>query len=187
MAKVAFTMLLLLQIVCATYAAAASDAQLEAACKRTSHVKFCVNLLQPYASQFEDNDPDKMGYAAISATLAQAQAARAFMVRQSTDTEASAAERAALKHCLDKVGDSVDSLHQAAREFDEMRGTKDEQREYHRKKVINRINSSSNDQNACSDLFKKNRKKVGDEIAAAVRRQAAEAAQASFVAQAFIQ
>ncbi|KAK4436364.1 hypothetical protein Salat_0800100 [Sesamum alatum] len=187
MANLFFPMLLLLQIV---VAAAISDAQhsggLTAACKRTSDVDFCMHLLHPYADQFEDNDPNKMGYAAISAALSAAHEAQAFTVRQTTEPELCSEGRAAVMGCLKNLDASAESLRQASYEFDEMEGADEQKREVHRKNVISKIMSSIKDQKACSDSLKKNSTLTGDEILQYVGQQADEAAQAGVVAQAFI-
>ncbi|XP_073066030.1 21 kDa protein-like [Primulina eburnea] len=190
MPKIALSLLLLLHILSAAYAATCnggtptSSGGLNAACKKLSNSKFCIKLLRPYASQFQDNDPHKMGHAAISATLSRAQAARAFMIRQITEPEINSAERAAIQGCLNKVGSSVDSLKQAARDFNNMEKAEGDQRAAHKKTVVRKIFSSRMAQNACYDML--NGAEVDGEVVKEVRQEAEEAAKASVIAQFFV-
>ncbi|KAL1550808.1 hypothetical protein AAHA92_18726 [Salvia divinorum] len=187
MAKGAFHMLLLLPIVYAGAGAQAStDDGVEAACQKTSNASFCAELLLPYASQFVDNDANKMGYAAISATLAQVQSTRAYMVRQTTEPTATEEERAAVSSCLGNIGNSDDSLRNAAQEFDLFRAAKGEQRSIHKESVIKMIDSARNDLTGCSDLSKKHKDLVGAGIIGESARMLERSVQACSVAEAFI-
>ncbi|KAL2248587.1 UNVERIFIED_CONTAM: hypothetical protein Sindi_2332400 [Sesamum indicum] len=190
MANPFFPMLLLLQIIIVV-AAVVLDTQssggLTAACTRTSDVGFCMHLLEPYADQFEDNDPNKMGYAAISAALSRAHEAQAFTVRQTTEPGLCSLGRAAVMGCLKNLDASAESLRLASFEFDEMEGAEEQKREVHRSNVMNKIVTAINDQKACSDSLKKNSTLIGYEIIQKVGEQADEAARAGVLAQAFIQ
>ncbi|KAG6384208.1 hypothetical protein SASPL_155989 [Salvia splendens] len=164
MAKGAFHILLFLFPIVYAGAQASTDGGVEAACQKTSNASFCAELLVPYASQFVDNDANKMGYAALSAALAQVQSARAYMVRQTTEPTTTEKERAAVTSCLGDIGNSDDSLRNASQEFDLFRAAKGEQRTSHGESVIKMIASARNDLTSCSDLLKKNNDVVGARI-----------------------
>lgn len=155
---------------------ARSTSGLEMACQKSSDVKYCMALLNPYASQFEDNDPDKMAFAAISSAVAQAQAMRAYMVRQTTDQE-----RSAVNECLASAASSDNSLRMASQEFDQIKG--DEQR---KQNVLKMIDSAKADQSACSDSLKKHTDLVGRGVIAEALRLADRSVQASSLAHVFL-
>ncbi|KAG8362881.1 hypothetical protein BUALT_Bualt01G0065200 [Buddleja alternifolia] len=184
MTKSTFVVLLLLQIVCASYAAVPNGGGLAAACKKSSNVNFCGTLLQPFAAQFSDNVPLKMGHAVAAATLAKSQAAKTFIAGQANNAKLNANQKAAVKVCLDKVEKSLDSLKHAAREFDKMQGSKGPKRVEYRNKVIGRLTLSSNEQMACFNSMKA--AGAGD-IVQKVMQHVDEGAKAGFVAQSFIQ
>ncbi|KAG6429541.1 hypothetical protein SASPL_107593 [Salvia splendens] len=187
MAKAAFhIMLILFPIVYAAAAEESTDDGVVTACEKTSNASFCAELLLPYASQFMDNDGNKMGYAAISATLAQVQSTRAYMVRQTTEPTATEKERSAVTSCLGDIGNSDDSLRNASQEFDLFRAAKGEQRSSHRESVIKMIDSARNDLTACSDLLKKHNDVVGAGIISESARMTERSIQACSVAEAFI-
>lgn len=192
MAKGAFPWIILLQII---YSAAAQNTTttsggggdaVETACQKSSDASFCVELLKPYASQFIGNDTNKMGFAAISATLAQVQATRAYMVRQTTEPEATAEEREAVTECLGMVGNCDDNLRMASQEFDGMRAATGQQRSSLRDTVVKMIDSARSDQNGCLDLLKSHKDLIAGKVIGEAARLANRSVQACTVAQAFI-
>lgn len=186
MAKSAFPLILLLQIIYAAAQNTTTGDGVETACQKSSDAHFCVELLMPYASQFIGNDTSKMGYAAISATLAQVQATRAYMVRQTMEPEATAAEREAVTECLGMVGNSDDNLRMASQEFDGMRAAKDQQRSSRRQTVVKMIDSARTDQSGCLDLLQKHKDLIGGRVIGEAARLANRSVKACSVAQAFI-
>ncbi|KAK4480602.1 hypothetical protein RD792_013680 [Penstemon davidsonii] len=191
MAKFTLPMFLLLQVVLAAAATTATPSTTNFAprvtevCNSTlfsDNHEFCLKLLNPYASQLKDADPNKLAHVAISACLSKAQSSKAYMAQQATVIDMSASQRAAIKDCLDKVTDSIDSLRQAAREFEEMRQVKGDEQEYHMENVIGKIVSSGDDQKACSDLlYGVHGIEIDGHIIQQVQEQAKEAAEASLV------
>ncbi|KAH6802291.1 hypothetical protein C2S51_033737 [Perilla frutescens var. frutescens] len=152
---------LLLVLVCATYAAAEGNpsAGLDAACKKAPDPDFCELFLQPCASDFSaGNDPKKMGFVAINATLGKVQASKAFILRLSVEKQAKKDARAAIMLCVGKFGRSEGNLKMAARELNYTNGAAadvDVLRKPNRADPIKMIDDATTELSACVDALKK--------------------------------
>lgn len=179
-------MVVVVQMMLSAVGEARSTTGLETACQKSSDVKYCMALLKPYASQFEDNHPKKMGFAAISSAVAHVQAMRAYMVRQTTEPETTEQERSAVKECLGTAASSDNSLRMASQEFDQM---KDEHKhdEQRKQNVAKMIDSAKADQSACSDSLKKHTDLVGGGVIGEAVRLADRSVQACSLAHIFVQ
>ncbi|KAB1210837.1 21 kDa protein [Morella rubra] len=158
MAKVSH-LLLLLSVVCiaATAKSAATKSGgatnfIKNSCSATNYPTVCVQSLSPYASKIQQNQR-QLVQTALSVSLANAQSTKGFVSKLGRSKGLKAREYAAIKDCLEEIGDTVDRLSQSVQELKLHGQGKGRDFQWHMSNVETWVSAALTDENTCVDGF----------------------------------
>ncbi|KAK4745409.1 hypothetical protein SAY87_011721 [Trapa incisa] len=124
-------------------------------CSTTTYPNLCVECLSSYASTIGQSQKE-LAQAALSVSVVRSKAARDFVVRSARLQGLRKREAAALKDCLDEIGDSVDRLSRSVEEMKQVQppGSKGkEEFVWHVSNVETWVSAALTDENTCMDGF----------------------------------
>lgn len=126
---------------------------IKSSCATTRYPALCVQSLSSYASAIQQN-PKQLAQAALSASLVKAHAAKDFVVKSTKFRGLRAREYAAIKDCLEEMGDTVDRLSKSVEEMKGMGKSKGSQEfQWHVSNVQTWVSAALTDENTCSDGY----------------------------------
>ncbi|XP_068635033.1 21 kDa protein-like [Aristolochia californica] len=181
MAKLApsvFSLLFLLLLTVAAAAASAGGAPrgagttdfIKSSCRATRYPALCVDSLSVYAPAIK-RSRRQLAQAALAVSLVRVRSTAAFMTKTSKGSGMRARDRAALKDCVETMGDSVDWLSKSMKELGQvgLRGSF----KLHVSNVEVWVSAALTDENTCVDGFAG----VHDTVRATVRAKIVNVAQ----------
>lgn len=175
MATTALPLALLLSILCifsaleAGAAAAASATAtnfIKSSCSATRYPAVCVQSLSSYATAIQQN-PGQLAQTALTVSVTKAQSASTFVSRMAKAQGMKRREYAAIKDCLDQLGDSVDRLSRSVRELQQNARAKGQDFKWHMSNVQTWVSAALTDENTCVDGF--TGRSMDGQVKAAVR------------------
>ncbi|CAL5343881.1 hypothetical protein CsSME_00029024 [Camellia sinensis var. sinensis] len=131
---------------------AASTNFIEVSCKATQYPAVCVQSLSAYASAIQQS-PRQLAQTALSLSQARAESMKAFVKKLTKFKGLKAREYAAIKDCLDEIGDSVDRISQSVQELKAMGKGKGKDFLWHMSNVETWVSAALTDENTCLDGF----------------------------------
>ncbi|KAF5947610.1 hypothetical protein HYC85_013567 [Camellia sinensis] len=131
---------------------AASTNFIEVSCKATQYPAVCVQSLSAYASAIQQS-PRQLAQTALSLSQARAESMKAFVKKLTKFKGLKAREYAAIKDCLDQIGDSVDRISQSVQELKAMGKGKGKDFLWHMSNVETWVSAALTDENTCLDGF----------------------------------
>ncbi|CAK9318357.1 unnamed protein product [Citrullus colocynthis] len=154
MAKSASLLLLLLSILTIAAAARNSGASnfIKSKCSAATYPDLCVQSLSNFASTIQQN-PRQLVQTALIVSLSRAQSARSFVWKLTKFSGLKPREHAALKDCMEEVGDTVDRLNKSVEELKRVSGSKKKDFLWHISNVETWVSAAMTDENTCSDGF----------------------------------
>ncbi|KAK4777268.1 hypothetical protein SAY87_017455 [Trapa incisa] len=90
---------------------------IKSSCSSTRYPTLCVQSLTSYASAIQQNNKQQLAQAALSESLVRAHAAKEYVAQSIKFRGLRAREYAAIKDCLEQMGDSVDRLSKSVEEL----------------------------------------------------------------------
>ncbi|RWR80674.1 hypothetical protein CKAN_00932600 [Cinnamomum micranthum f. kanehirae] len=88
---------------------------IKSSCSSTRYPAVCVQSLSVYASAIQQS-PKQLAQTALNVSLARARSVSTFVSKLSHAKGMSSRDRAAIKDCVDNIGDSVDELTRSVKE-----------------------------------------------------------------------
>ncbi|XP_022992678.1 pectinesterase inhibitor 11-like [Cucurbita maxima] len=156
MAKSAFLLLLLsISTLFATTSAAGYGGAsnfIKSRCNFTTYPDLCVQSLTNFASRIQQS-PRQLVQTALTVSLSHARSARSFVWKLTKFTGLKPREYAALRDCLEEVGDTVERLSKSVEELKLVRRSKRRDFEWHISNVETWVSAAMTDGNTCSDGF----------------------------------
>lgn len=126
---------------------------IKASCSATSYPAVCVQSLSAYANTVKLSRKE-LAQAALTVTLAKAQATRDFVTRSTKLKGLKAREYEAVKDCLEEMGDTVDRLSKSMKELKGMGSqSKAQDFQWHVSNVETWVSAALTDENTCMDGF----------------------------------
>ncbi|XP_068650170.1 pectinesterase inhibitor 9-like [Aristolochia californica] len=143
---------------------------IKSSCGATRYPALCVDSLSVYAPAIKRSSR-QLAQAALAVSLSSARSTAAFMTKMSNGSRMRARDRAALKDCVETMGDSVDRLSKSMKELGQVgsRGSF----EWHMSNVETWVSAALTDENTCVDGFSG----VNDNVKATVRAKIVNVAQ----------
>ena len=123
---------------------------IKSSCSSTRYPAVCVQSLSVYASAIQQS-PKQLAQAALNVSLARARSVSTFVSKLSHDKGMSSRDRAAIKDCVDNIGDSVDELTRSVQELG--RTGKSGSFMWHVSNVQTWVSAALTDENTCVDGF----------------------------------
>ncbi|KAE8022410.1 hypothetical protein FH972_008212 [Carpinus fangiana] len=136
----------------ATSSAGAAVNFIKVSCSATSYPSLCVQSLSSHAAEIKKS-PRQMAQTALSVSLARAQSANTFVSKMAKFKGLKAREYAAIKDCLDQMGDSVDRLSRSFQELKHIGQAKGQDFLWHMSNVQTWVSAALTDENTCVDGF----------------------------------
>ncbi|KAG7014820.1 hypothetical protein SDJN02_22449, partial [Cucurbita argyrosperma subsp. argyrosperma] len=156
MAKSASLLLLLsiLTIAATTSAARNGGASnfIKSKCSAATYPDLCVQSLSTFASTIQQN-PRQLVQTALVVSLSRAQSTRSFVWKMTKFSGLKKREYAALRDCMEEVGDTVDRLSKSVEELKRVSGSKQKDFQWHMSNVETWVSAAMTDENTCSDGF----------------------------------
>ncbi|KDP22406.1 hypothetical protein JCGZ_26237 [Jatropha curcas] len=128
---------------------AASSNFIKASCRTTTYPVLCVESLSAYAPSIQQN-PRQLTEAALSVSVARAQATRTFVYKLTKFKGVKPREREAINDCLEEIDDTVDRL---SKSFKELKSAKGKDFQWHMSNVETWVSAALTDENTCVDGF----------------------------------
>ncbi|PKI65767.1 hypothetical protein CRG98_013839 [Punica granatum] len=126
---------------------------IKAQCGATEYPALCVESLSAYANTIGQS-PQELAQAALSVSIGRAKAAKGYVTRSAKLSGLKKREVAAIKDCLEEIGDSVDRLSRSAEEMKKVKGSKgQEEFVWHVSNVETWVSAALTDDNTCMDGF----------------------------------
>lgn len=125
---------------------------IKVSCSSTSFPALCVQSLSAYATEIQQS-PRQLAQAALSVSLAKAQSTNTFVSKMAKFKGLKAREYAAIKDCLDEMGDTVDRLSRSFQELKRMGQAKGQDFLWHMSNVQTWVSAALTDENTCVDGF----------------------------------
>ncbi|KAG9452428.1 hypothetical protein H6P81_005332 [Aristolochia fimbriata] len=143
---------------------------IKSSCGATRYPALCVDSLSVYAPSIK-RSPRQLAQAALAVSVARARSTAAFMTKMSKAGGLRSRDRAALRDCVETMGDSVDRLSKSMKELGAVgsRGSF----EWHMSNVETWVSAALTDENTCVDGFAG----VHDNVKATVRAKIVNVAQ----------
>lgn len=123
---------------------------IKASCSATRYPALCVQSLSVYASAIQQS-PKQMAQTALTVSLARARSTSAFVSKLSRAKGMSSRDRAAIKDCVDNIGDSVDELVRSVQELGQT--GRSGSFTWHVSNVQTWVSAALTDENTCVDGF----------------------------------
>ncbi|KAA0067679.1 hypothetical protein IC582_013021 [Cucumis melo] len=154
MAKSLSLLLLLLSILTISASAFNGGASnfIKSKCSAATYPDLCVQSLSSFASTIQRN-PRQLVQTALAVSLSRAQSTRSFVWKLTKFSGLKPRERAALKDCMEEVGDTVDRLNKSVEELKRVSGSKKKDFLWHISNVETWVSAAMTDENTCSDGF----------------------------------
>lgn len=146
--------LLLLLLLHLSMAAPPSPATnfIKSSCKTTTYPALCVQSLTVYASTIQ-RSRRQLAQTALSVSLAKAQSAKSFVAQLAKTKGLKPREYAALKDCLEEMGDTADRLSKSVRELKNTGRASGPDFIWHMSNVETWVSAALTDDNTCLDGF----------------------------------
>ncbi|XP_004148136.1 21 kDa protein [Cucumis sativus] len=153
MAKSLSLLLLLLSILTISASAFNGGASsfIKSKCSAATYPDLCVQSLSSFSSTIQRN-PRQLVQTALAVSLSHAQSTRSFVWKLTKFSGLKPRERAALKDCMEEVGDTVDRLNKSVEELKRVSGSKKDF-QWHISNVETWVSAAMTDENTCSDGF----------------------------------
>ncbi|KAJ4828417.1 hypothetical protein Tsubulata_022872 [Turnera subulata] len=151
-------LLLLLSILYITSTAnssaiASSSSFIKASCRATTYPALCVQSLSAYATSIQSS-PRQLIQTALAVSLDRAQSTKTYMYRLTKFRGVKPRERAAIKDCLEEIGDTVDRLTKSVNELKNINGrTRGQDFQWHMSNVETWMSAALTDETTCTDGF----------------------------------
>ncbi|KAK4783802.1 hypothetical protein SAY86_018170 [Trapa natans] len=151
-----------LPMICSGSAAgrtASTTTFIKSSCYSTRYPALCVQSLSSYASVIQQNNKKQLAQAALSESLVRAQAVKEFVAKSTKFRGLRAREYAAIKDCLEQIGDSVDRLGKSVEELKGMHmqlgksSTNQPEFIWHVSNVQTWVSAALTDENSCFDGY----------------------------------
>ncbi|KAM7491738.1 hypothetical protein LguiA_034659 [Lonicera macranthoides] len=143
--------LLLLHLSTAAPPSPATDF-IKSSCKATTYPALCVQSLTVYASTIQ-RSRRQLAQTALSVSLAKAQSAKAFVAQLAKTKGLKPREYAALKDCIEEMGDTADRLSKSVRELKNTGRASGPDFIWHMSNVETWVSAALTDDNTCLDGF----------------------------------
>ncbi|GMH19700.1 hypothetical protein Nepgr_021541 [Nepenthes gracilis] len=121
-------------------------------CNTTQYVNLCVQSLSPYASQIGQSSRE-LTRVALNVSLVQAESTMAFLRKVRKIKGLRPRELAAVKDCVDEMGDTVDELSESARELKRAGGARPKEFRWRMSNVQTWVSAALTDDSTCLDGF----------------------------------
>lgn len=125
---------------------------IKANCGATRYPAVCVKSLSVYAKDIQKS-PRQLAHAALAVSLARARSAAAFVAKLSGAKGMKARDHAAMRDCVENIGDSVDRLSRSIREMGRVGRSGRGGFEWHMSNVETWVSAALTDENTCVDGF----------------------------------
>ncbi|XP_058104601.1 21 kDa protein-like [Magnolia sinica] len=123
---------------------------IKASCGTTLYPALCVQSLSVYANSIQQS-PRQLAQAALSVSLARARSASAFVSKLSRSNGMQPRDLAAMKDCVENMGDSVDRISQSIRELGRVGRSGSGSFQWHVSNVQTWVSAALTDENTCVD------------------------------------
>lgn len=125
---------------------------IKSSCKTTTYPALCVQSLTVYASTIQ-RSRRQLAQTALSVSLAKAQSAKSFVAQLAKTKGLKPREYAALKDCLEEMGDTADRLSKSVRELKNTGRASGPDFIWHMSNVETWVSAALTDDNTCLDGF----------------------------------
>lgn len=158
-----------------TKSSAAAANFIKSQCSATEYPTLCVQSLSAYANKIGQSHRE-LAQAALSVSVARARSAKGFVARSAKLRGLRKREVAAVKDCLDEIGDSVDRLSKSVEEMKKVGGSKaGEEFVWHVSNVETWVSAALTDEDTCMDSF--SGKELNGSVRASIRTRIVHVAQ----------
>ncbi|XP_059666978.1 21 kDa protein-like [Cornus florida] len=133
-------------------AAASSLNFIKASCSATRYPALCVKSLSNYASAIQKS-PRQLAQTALNVSLTRAESTRKFVTKLTKFKGLKSREYAAIRDCLEEIGDSVDRLSKSIGELKHMGKAHGPDFLWHMSNVETWVSAALTDESTCMDGF----------------------------------
>ncbi|KAK9276385.1 hypothetical protein L1049_005918 [Liquidambar formosana] len=147
---------------------------IKASCRATRYPALCVQCLSGYASAIRQSQR-QLAQTALSVSLSRARSATVFVSKMTKVKGIKHREYAAVKDCIENMGDSVDRLSRSVRELGHMGRTVGQDFMWHMSNVQTWVSAALTDESTCVDGF--SGRAMDGNVKAAIKRRVVNVAQ----------
>ncbi|XP_010259039.1 PREDICTED: 21 kDa protein-like [Nelumbo nucifera] len=154
MARISFSLLLLLSVLCAAGMVESSSSTdfIKTSCGATRYPTVCVESLAVYANAIQQS-PRQLAQTALKVSLDRAKSTKVFVSKMTRMHGLKGRQYQAVKDCVDTMGNSVDRLSRSIQELGQISRGSSQDFMWHMSNVQTWVSAALTDENTCMDGF----------------------------------